>query len=103
MRRLTAPKINCIYIHLAAAFPAEQHFGFVAVFLAGRTFDFIHFPIVIFSYFSFIIIFIFLIFCLLVCCLFIILVLFLLVLLFGPQEVCLMSVALLDGCPGLNV
>ena len=23
-----APKINCFYVHLAAAIPAEQHFGF---------------------------------------------------------------------------
>ena len=56
MRRLTAPKINCIYVHLAAAFPAEQHFGFVAVFLVGRTFGFKLFPVfivLIFPFYSF--------------------------------------------------
>ena len=43
-----APKIICFYVQLVAAIPAEQHFGFVAVFLAGRTFGFKLFPIFIF-------------------------------------------------------
>ena len=47
-----APKINCFYVHLMAAIPAERHFGFVAVFLAGLTFGFILFPCFYFSYFS---------------------------------------------------
>ena len=54
MRRLMAPKINCFYVHLAAAIPAEQHFGFVGR-LSRRT-DLRHYT---FSYFYFLLLFLF--------------------------------------------
>ena len=56
MRRLMAPKINCFYVHLAAAIPAEQHFGFGGRLsrrtdLRHYTFSYIYFYYC--SYFSF--------------------------------------------------
>ena len=83
-----------------AVIPAGSTSALVAVFLAGLTFGFIHFPVVIFYYFSLFIVFIFLIFfiCLLfIGCsiLFIYLLLFLLFL--TSSEVMLVPIALLSN------
>ena len=59
MRRLTAPKISCLYVQLAATFPAGQHFGFDGRLSRRTILRLLTFSSFYFSYFSFFIVFIF--------------------------------------------
>ena len=93
MRRLTAPKINCLMCSDRLSFLPGSTSALVAVFLAGLTFGIKLFPFVSFSYFSswlfflFLFIFGFLVFC----------ELFVLALFVWPLFWPLVSPALLDG------
>ena len=93
MRRLTTPKINCFYVHLAAAIPAEQHFGF-----GGRlsrrtdlrllTFSFCYFFIFPFLLFLF---FLFFVYCLLFVHYFSFILFLLFVILASPEVIIVVS------------
>ena len=104
-----APKINSFYVQLSAAITAEQHFGFGGRLSRRTDLRLSTFSFCYYSYFSFVILFIFSLFLLsfiivlfsfillelLFFCLFIIFNLFD----FLRSPWC--QIALLDGCPGL--